>query len=103
MDELKLNLLHKIKQHGESFYIRFGNSVRLIVLDSIKIQQILAQNADCYKKPSFVTALDVLGDGIFSASGKHWMAQRQILGNSFIMKELKVHNDRTQNLSSLNV
>ena len=89
-EELKLNLFNNIKKHGETYYVRFGKFVRLIVFDPLMVQQIIAQNADCYEKPSFITALDILGDGIFSVSGKYWMTQRQILAKCFIMKELKV-------------
>lgn len=73
------------------FFVRFGKFVRLIVLDPLTLQQILIQNADCYEKASFVTALGILGNGVFSASGKSWVHQRQLLGHCFYMRELKDH------------
>lgn len=85
------NLLNSIENHGKIFYVRFGKFVRLIVLDPLIIQQVLVQNADCYEKPSFVTALGILGAGVFSANGKDWMSQRQLFGKCLLMKELKNH------------
>lgn len=73
------------------FFVRFGKLVRLVALDPLTVQQILIQNADCYEKASFVTALGILGNGVFSASGKTWTYQRQHLGHCFYMRELKDH------------
>lgn len=75
---------------GKMFFVRFGKLVRLVALDPLTVQQILIQNADCYEKASFVTALGILGNGVFSASGKTWTYQRQLLGHCFYMRELKV-------------
>eukprot|EP00250_Pteridium_aquilinum_P013432 c21339_g1_i1 orf=78-1574(-) len=85
------HLLNSIQKHGKMFYVRFGRLVSLIVLDPLAVQKILVQNAECYEKASFVTALGILGNGVFSASGKDWMHQRQLLGHCFLMRELKDH------------
>lgn len=84
------NLLKNLQKHGKLFYVRFGKYVSLIVLDPFIIQQVL-QNAECYEKASYVTALGILGNGVFSASGKDWFEQRQLLSHCFLMKELKNH------------
>lgn len=88
---LSWRLLNSVQKHGQIFYMRFGKYVRLIVHDAAFIQQVLVQNADCYEKPSFVTALQILGAGLFSASGNGWERQRQLFGQSFLLKELKNH------------
>ncbi|MCO5606508.1 hypothetical protein L7F22_060696 [Adiantum nelumboides] len=85
------NLLNSIQQHGKMFYVKFGKVVSLVVLDPLIVQQLLTQNADCYEKGLFVRALEILGNGVFSASGSEWMDQRQLLGHCFIMRELKDH------------
>lgn len=84
-------MLNSIQSNGNIFYIRFGKFVRLIVLDPVFIQQVLVHNADCYEKPSFVKALELLGNGLFRTSGSRWERQRQLFGQCFLSKELKGH------------
>ncbi|KAH9310971.1 hypothetical protein KI387_026006, partial [Taxus chinensis] len=76
--------------HGKLFYIRLGKFVRLFVADPVLVRQILTSNADCYEKPSFIRSLLVLGDGIFSSSGKKWFHQRKIFEPHFLSKEIKM-------------
>eukprot|EP00249_Psilotum_nudum_P010748 c22737_g1_i1 orf=113-1573(-) len=89
--EWSWNLLNKIKQHGKLFYFKFGKTVRLFVVDPILIQQILINNADCYAKSSSILMIQIMGNGLFTASGEAWYHQRQLFGPAFYSKELKAH------------
>ncbi|XP_057822865.2 cytochrome P450 CYP72A616 isoform X2 [Cryptomeria japonica] len=76
--------------HSKPFYIRFGKFVRLFIVDPVLVRQVLTSNADCYKKPSFIRSLSILGDGIFSSSGKDWFQQRKIFEPHFFSKKIKM-------------
>ena len=82
-------VLNSLRNHGMIFYTRVGKFVRLCVADPAFVRQILADNADCYEKPSFIRSLSAIGDGIFSAGGKDWFHQRQVFQEHFLYKEIK--------------
>lgn len=79
-----------VEKHGKVFYFTTGKTVRICISDPDLLKAVLANNSDSYAKPSFIHALDVLGDGLFRSNGEVWARQRKLLGLAFATKEIKV-------------
>lgn len=88
------------KEYGDVFAFQVANRRLIFINQPDYIQRILQENQRNYKKSEAYRKLAMLlGDGLFTSEGAHWISQRRTIQPAFHRDQIKTYAQEMHDIS----